>query len=561
LLGINPEEARSYLPPFTAALRESISDFTRLEPFFIIFILHIYSSIDNCEFLQESLLQIGELIVLKPVNDPLFSVQSFLDLLSLRLRLDLASFVRTLYLTILGLPSLSVCSEEKLTGICRQIFYYLFSLPRYDPFHYHPLHPRPFPLTRRNFQEALPVFFDDVSLCISCNYATRTSNEGKWHDSEVGLALLRVTQTIPHRPSNGGFSATDMVGLLASSLIQHEGSSEAIAVQLRQILSRAYEHSALDPDQKRFVYLVIGGIIRDIFAGNTDGILLSSLFVNLVAYGNLLIAEPKQRLEIPTDLTELANAFASFGKQQYPILESICRKAAAAELLFAKQFEETRMIDPIRLTKVEFKSSRSSTIEQLDLSLEQFIIEQRSISLKAVKKYRTLFQSLSVDNGPWSTPEYVSQVHFKMDNSVFKRFVRLRTKLNLEFDDHREASLFRDVGRMEDATEIYQNELRKMKLHEFQGDFALLQFTEEDVRDEISSSDQHCRLTCNAQLITPSQVFSGTLSLFPTELFFSAPDRVLRIPLSIISKLYFRRYVLVDSAIEIFHNFMQSLFH
>jgi hypothetical protein len=57
----------------------------------------------------------------------------------------------------------------------------------------------------------------------------------------------------------------------------------------------------------------------------------------------------------------------------------------------------------------------------------QFVFEKRETSLKAMKQHRMLFQSLT-----------------------------------------------RDFGSVEDAVEIYQQELSRMKLLEFKGDFALL---------------------------------------------------------------------------------------
>jgi hypothetical protein len=52
-------------------------------------------------------------------------------------------------------------------------------------------------------------------------------------------------------------------------------------------------------------------------------------------------------------------------------------------------------------------------------------------------------------------------------------------KLNLEFTDHRAASLARDLHSFDNALETYQKELSRMKMREFKGNFALLNLTAE----------------------------------------------------------------------------------
>jgi hypothetical protein len=50
-------------------------------------------------------------------------------------------------------------------------------------------------------------------------------------------------------------------------------------------------------------------------------------------------------------------------------------------------------------------------------------------------------EALAADAGPSRTPEHTPRSHFKLQNSVNKRFVRVKLMPNLEFKDHRAASL------------------------------------------------------------------------------------------------------------------------
>jgi hypothetical protein len=88
------------------------------------------------------------------------------------------------------------------------------------------------------------------------------------------------------------------------------------------------------------------------------------------------------------------------------------------------------------------------------VEIEKFAAARRLRTLKAVTRYRALFQAVATDSGPWATPEHIPKRHFKLQNIVFKMFVRVRMKPNLEFNDHRAASLARDLGSFDNAREI-----------------------------------------------------------------------------------------------------------
>jgi reverse gyrase len=155
------------------------------------------------------------------------------------------------------------------------------------------------------------------------------------------------------------------------------------------------------------------------------------------------------------------------------------------------------------------------------------------MNMAAVRRYRMLFQSLSSDNGHWSTPELVPKRHFKLDNLVFKRFVRYRMKPNIEFKDHRAASLARDLGSFDNAREIYHKELSRIKMQEFKGDFALLNLAEDHGKDLETVNLTDVRMKCKKYTVAtfineksyflrferarhPSSIVMDSENLFPS---------------------------------------------
>lgn len=89
-------------------------------------------------------------------------------------------------------------------------------------------------------------------------------------------------------------------------------------------------------------------------------------------------------------------------------------------------------------------------------------------------------------------------------------------------------------------------------MQEFKGDFAPLNLAEEDVKGQKTVTLTDVVLRCDAQLVTPQKVYNGTLFLTKIDIIFSSPEKVVKIKLSWVSKVYFRRYPLLDSAIEVF---------
>jgi hypothetical protein len=222
------------------------------------------------------------------------------------------------------------------------------------------------------------------------------------------------------------------------------------------------------------------------------------------------------------------------------------------EGVFVDEFAFLHAYTPheLQITRIEKIVPKSTARARL---LDRFTITRKELRQASIRKYRRLHESLSIDNGPWSTPEVVRCAHFKLSNSIFRGRIRTRLKQNRFFQDHRDAALARDVGSLETANKLYQTELALRRSTEFKADFALKQLNGlgnprpgRVLTPEISSH------TYLAELVKPEEVHAGVLWFGPTDLFFDSRNLTLAISLSRIYKIFFRRYLHMEPAIEIF---------
>jgi hypothetical protein len=183
--------------------------------------------------------------------------------------------------------------------------------------------------------------------------------------------------------------------------------------------------------------------------------------------------------------------------------------------------------------------------------LDQFTALHRYRTSQGAKTYKSLFNELSTDNGPWQTDTALDVTHRKLSGCVLGRSCRFRMRRNWAYTDHAEASRARDSGVVEDTPDVTQRKLAALKMTAFKGDFALVAAMQSP-RDQVGFVAGSVLLKCDARLVTMGTVDSGTLSLTADSLFFDSARKYHNLPLTTFKKVLFRRYLLVDSALEIF---------
>jgi hypothetical protein len=553
LLYIDASHAARLLGPFARAMQGCRSVFPQYQNYFILWLLHLHFNLGDDPFTQTCMRTVAALVLLKPVVEPLQSFVSFCEVVAVKLNLAISSFLRSFFIELLNLPP----PDDKMNSVYMAVFNFLFRIPAFDPFFRVPFDPIVDSIPKADFRSLLGVLYIGDPAPITYEYGSRTTMDGRWVDADLAYLLVDTGRTYPILPATP-FHPLDIMGFIVNTGLAHFKHTEQFIGLVEPVLELIPPAVALSPEYKRAIFLVIGGMLRGLSSTTPHALLAKLLFHGVHGYQDLIATELRCSSPVLGSIEEFTDCF----KYRVGVdLEShfkcgsrarLWDRALRIEQAIASQLAGRHMEEFPVLTQSSQIAADSWVIQQNELAIEQFTTAKREMNMTAVRRYRTLFQSLSSDNGPWSTPELVPKRHFKLDNLVFKRFVRYRMKPNIEFKDHRAASLARDLGSFDNAREIYQKELSRIKMQEFKGDFALLNLAEDDGKDLEIVNLTDVRMKCDAQLITPQKVHSGHISLTKKDIFFDSKQRVIRIPLSWVSKIYFRRYLLVDSAIEIF---------
>ena len=190
-----------------------------------------------------------------------------------------------------------------------------------------------------------------------------------------------------------------------------------------------------------------------------------------------------------------------------------------------------------------------------------FAFKFRNMHLQSGKTYRKIWRSLSGDNAPWSQPDTQTVHHYKVERWITKDFTRPHLIENYKYTDHKDASILRDVGKVEDAEEQYNEHLKQLAKSEFNGDKSVVTMDAEIDQKEISveartdESNVRVLLKINSNLVTNKHVINGTILLTETYLTFEGKGDIpkyIKFSLKSIENVFLRRYLLDETAVEIY---------
>ncbi|KAK8887896.1 hypothetical protein M9Y10_038955 [Tritrichomonas musculus] len=211
----------------------------------------------------------------------------------------------------------------------------------------------------------------------------------------------------------------------------------------------------------------------------------------------------------------------------------------------------------VELNKILKKGEMTEEVS-LRTSLEHFALSRREEETSAIKGYKNIFRRLSSENGPWQTVEAEKEKHRKLANKIH-HFCLFFMKTNFNFDDHKQASLTRDLGSVQNAEEVYQREFAKLKMTTFKGDLALIAADRQKLHN-FNKLTEKVILKLDCSLVTMKKNYSGTLLMTINAIIFESSERFNRIPLKSISSVYQRHYLLLDTAVEIFTTYKKAYF-
>ena len=527
------------------------------QPYFLLFLLHLHQDTSMAEFYPVAMQEVAQLIIFDNNSDQLQLFYDFVIVFSAKCEQDFSVFLRDFFVAVLAvLQKNQEVRNEKRNQVYSVVFQFIFEIPRSDPFYY-----PPFVNLERTQDEK--VEFKRLAECMAklnsdtvpCCYATRTNSKGEWADADLAVRLMNTIFENLSKP-NGDINALDYVAVIVGNGVAHqEHCLEFLRPCEEFVFRHAFKSRKVNAAYRKVFVMLTGAVAKAICDGNRDPNLIDYV-VKVLENRAALGAELKIKiLDEPLDVNDIE------GFRKLEFVRVVIETMAKVEEEVSKVIPRERK--GMKYSPVEWLHVKTSQFEEREIASEQYITKRRETNLQAKKQYRKLFQSLSIEGGPWSTPEISEELHWRLDNSVFSDFVRNRLKINRKFDTHKEASLTRDLGSYEDAKAVFQAELSKRKMQEFKGDFALMNFGDEEKplkADSEAITQENVKLKCDVKLNTPKQLHSGTLLLTDRAIFVNTTENVVKIPLSKMKYLFLRRYLVLDTAIEIYTTTMRSYF-
>jgi hypothetical protein len=532
------ENHHDYLNCLGNALRQQRDRLLQYEPFFTLFLIHVYCNWTDPALRTQAARMVMSIFFL--INKSIFAqFQEFVGLVFVHFQIDLSPFLRFFYSEVLptchSLPF--DISQDQFDAFYESIFNFISRIPQFDPFYSLPLSFAPEGIPKLQFQEMLNVFYRTTSVKLEYTFATRTTMDGEWIDSDMAMLLIQTICEQPIPPSSER-TRFRIISRLISSGLQHRKDIRPWTAAADDCINLLISANFVETKRDALPFL-LAGFGRRIDPESTKWFLEGRMalirehFVDLLAFG-----QKRQGLEfVHSFVEEVSHKEAKCFKSYTPIDLPLFKVKTVQPSTFIGQF-----------------------VERIEEAFEAFAINLKGIKQRSIRKYRRLHESLSLDNGPWSTPEIDQCVHLKLENSIFKFSLRVRMKPNLRFQGHRDASLVRDLGSLQTATEICKSERKTRHATRFNPDFVLTQFEEDDGPSERLQTPGRVRQKYAVEMITPTAVYTGNVWFTDAELFFDSPKRMIELPIHRTHKMFVRRWLHSETALEIYIVYSKAFF-
>ncbi|OHT04461.1 Beige/BEACH domain containing protein [Tritrichomonas foetus] len=550
---------------------------------FIMFLIHRMPN-SQCQPDQASHVCLQVLTHLYSRSKQLSQLQMYIALFSARTMLDFSHISRIVFLqfinTILVQQHTSL-PHQTIYDFYRIVFEFIFLVPNSDPYflpefeHSSDNIPKD---DRVTFKDLHQIKYHGDTPTISYTYSTRTKSDGTWVDEALADRFLLVLSNTPFlfsiRPSittkEKQLHPLFMYSFTLGAGLQHPQYYSKFIKHIKPLVSLLPKGKMESVYFECFIHLM-AGIIRCCQATeftHQSHVLLFELSQDFSSTINV-------HFEMKSNRGMTMSHFKSQVFTTHGFCNLIMQKQALSEETlsqFAKRQtkNQARIITALatsnshyaeKLSELNvFQSSSDLSLrnDQLHYRLLEFASQLRNGHFRSLKQYRALWRTLSSEGGPWHRPESNLQHHYKLDYSIHKFYTRGRLKENFSYTDHKDASLLRDEGKSEEAAQKYNEHLKKLRISEFNGNESIVQMGASDnVEDSEAVENQHGRdddvtLSAPAKLVTMKRLYSGNLMLTKQFLIFEGDSKYKRIPLSSIKQVFHRRYLLLDTSMEIF---------
>ncbi|OHT05863.1 Beige/BEACH domain containing protein [Tritrichomonas foetus] len=431
-------------------------------------------------------------------------------------------------------------------------------------------------------------------------YSTRTLENGVWIDSELAQRLLRAfiiyNGVFTLKLKSAQIQPLFMYSfILSAGLQQHFAAFEPF---LRFLTPRIPADRGINDNQYQAFINYFAGLTKVYLVTDKNHPSHFYMVEQSNAYNQVIMARLKTRIAWGPNIEEFD---LNFQNTPNNYAHMILEKFAAIEVSMIKyaqklQKEIIKSMTQLatRIEKVAFHFTclnptdslkhLSVRNEQARLQLYQFAASVKTNQRRCLKVYRELWRSLSSEGGPWCPINEIPEVHWKLDKNLMTVDMR-RGRLinNYNYTDHKDASILRDVGKIDDAQNLYEEHLKQVRMSKFSGKQSVISIGDDDEDDTdlhetnnkhlndknkgskedknseispmISYATENIILKADANRVTMKKVVKGSIMLTRTFLVFQSYEsskKTVSIPLYSITHIFTRRYLLIDTAIEIF---------
>ena len=431
---------------------------------------------------------------------------------------------------------------------------------------------------------------NDKNTTCSFMYSTRTKNNGEWADIYLATLFCDLFKLYPEllNCQSVCFYFSYIIGIGLSHPLHFSKFCQYIPVltgsegPLHNINGKFNEYQA-----KLFLNYY-SGIIKSYFTGENNSDSHQCLFRETTTYKNQIKELLKYDFNWGMSVESFETCFQANNHHfAYQAIEKFTNENEQSVIQATNAFSKM-----INKNLVNFKSSNSSNLsnelahntgsilnsnpqnndyisdrhKKIMIQLMQLSIDIKHNNKAGLKKYINTWKVLSGERGPWQQPEIDIIHHWKLNNST--QGITLRRGLmteNFKFDDHKMAALLRDTGNKQNAAEEYQKYLKQTRVTKFMGNNSIFEIGEDKTHNEnIEDNDENTInqekrsdiiISLNAKLVSMKQVISGTFILTNEKIIFDSAkynEKYIDIYLDSITAILFRRYLLMDTSIEVF---------
>lgn len=579
---LNDEEvANAFMKKIESAVLKDSDAIFKIQNYdipFIFFIMHKLP-FTNTEIPLSANTAINILATLYANNiEDLERINAVCNLVGENLNHDYSHVTRLIFISILRskiLHTTSSVQKKLIDALFRVIFEYLFFVPNTSKFFNYEIEE---PESKPTFQELYKALMG-CSNAAKANlyYQTRTNNKFIWEDYELAELLLQAMETVKnvvfiHSSTALKFPHFYLIyGFTLSIGLEHKAHFELFSSHIRTLTNTFPTNAKLSGSHKQLWIMYMSGLIHTYLV--TDRYHTSHLYLqeDSTSFSRNIYNNYGIRLRWGESIDSFDSCFKQYGHHfAYMILEEFAEienQLIEYSKNLTKNYNKQALViagitEKLNKDFLAHQKIHKNNLAKLHMNLWQFSVNTKNNWYTASKMYSKIVQAMTIENGPWRSPEINPEEHFKLSNNIVAGNRRGILVGLSKFNDHKDASKARDHNKDKenDANELLKERARSE--FRFTDVFNVGTENEEEAVSSFKSEYEDILLQIPAKLVTMKKVHSGRLFVTINSILYEASDaaKSIKIPISKIKSIFFRSYLLLDTAIEIFTEDFRAVF-